>query len=167
MFCSKCGQKIEKDSKFCTSCGASIDGASKSVKKEAKSLTPEEITNRDKKVFKIVSYIGIMWLLGLFCGSKNDKKVKLHVGQGILLSLYLVAIGIVSSIFNVIIVSIFVQHSFYGYISTISTAGIVLLGLINFVLYGSYIFFMVMGIINAAKDNDKKLPIIGSLAFYK
>ena len=101
MFCKECGKKMPEDSKFCPECGTN-NSAKKTVKKETKKvtkeLTKEQIIEGDTKVFKIVSYIGILWILGLFCGSKNDSKVRFHVGQGIILTIACVAAGIVAGI---------------------------------------------------------------------
>ena len=33
------------------------------------------------KIYKVLSYIGILWLIGLLVDEKNDEKLKFHVGQ--------------------------------------------------------------------------------------
>lgn len=166
MFCSNCGNKLEEGVKFCSSCGFDISGNQK-VKKEVKPLTPEEMMEGDRKIFKIVSYIGILWILGIFCGSKNDSKVRFHVGQGIILTLGFVAVGIVSAILSAIVFAT-CQNTLFGHvIGGLNPIGTVLIVLINLVCYGAYIFYMVCGLINAVKGREKALPLIGNLAFYK
>ncbi len=49
----------------------------------------------------------------------------------------------------------------------ISLLGKVLLAIVNLAYYGACIFYIVTGIIHAAKDKEEKLPLIGNLAFYK
>ena len=125
MFCKECGKKMPEDSKFCPECG----------------------TN-NSTVFKIVSYIGILWILGLFCGSKNDSKVRFHVGQGIILTIACVAAGIVAGIINLIIVATCVEASFFGITTGVNTLGKVLLAIVNLAYYGACIFYIVTGIVH-------------------
>ena len=175
MFCKECGSKLSENAKFCSKCGASCGEvkkekttkAEKVEKKEVKALTKDEIIAGDTKVFKIVSYLGILWILGIFCGSKNDPKVRFHVGQGIILTIALVAVSIVSAILTAVIASLFTVQTWLGINVGVSGVGLFLIGLINLVWYGAYIFYVVLGIINAAKDRENKLPLIGNLAFYK
>lgn len=168
MFCKECGAKLEEGAKFCSKCGASFEQTeTKKEKKVVKELTKDEIIAGDTKIFKIVSYLGILWILGIFCGSKNDSKVRFHVGQGIILTLGFVAVSIVSGILSAIIFATCAQVSFLGVNLGLNMVGTVLLALINIACYGAYIFYVVLGIINAAKDQEKKLPLIGNLAFYK
>ncbi len=169
MFCKECGAKLSEGAKFCPKCGTKCGEVKKEKveKKQTKSLTKDEIIAGDTKVFKIVSYLGILWILGIFCGSKNDPKVRFHVGQGIILTLGLVAVSIVSAILSAIIVATCTTVSFFGISAGISGLGMFLLGLVNLVCYGAYIFYVVYGIVNAAKDKENKLPLIGNLAFYK
>lgn len=166
MFCKECGAKLEEGAKFCPSCGANCE-ETKKEKKVVKQLTKDEIIAGDTKVFKIVSYLGLLWILGLFCGSKNDPKVRFHVGQGIILTLGFVAVSIVAGILNAIIFATCAEVSFFGIPAGLNTLGMVLMALVNIACYGSYIFYVVVGIINAAKDRENKLPLIGKLAFYK
>ena len=168
MFCKKCGAKLEEGAKFCSKCGASFEQTeTKKEKKVVKELTKDEIIAGDTKIFKIVSYLGILWILGIFCGSKNDSKVRFHVGQGIILTLGFVAVSIVSGILSAIIVATCATTSFFGVNLGLNLVGIVLISIVNIACYGAYIFYVVLGIINAAKDKEKKLPLIGNLAFYK
>ena len=101
-------------------------------------------------LFSILSYIGILWLIPLLV-EKNDKVVRFHVNQGIVLFIFdiigSIAVGILSAIFV--------------FIPVISFLGVViasLFGILCFVL-------MIIGIVNAANKSEK--PIIGKFQILK
>lgn len=103
-------------------------------------------------LFSILSYIGILWLIPLLV-EKNDKVVRFHVNQGIVLFIFdiigSIAVGILSDIFV--------------FIPVISFLGVViasLFGILCFVL-------MIIGIVNAANKSEKPLPIIGKFQVLK
>lgn len=122
------------------------------------------------KVYKILSYIGILWLVGLFVKEKNDKSVRFHVGQGIILTIAGVIIAIAVSIINtVIIANIFTTtvNVFGMPVTTVSGLGVTIMSILDLAVYVFNILFMVLGIVNAAKGKDEELPFIGKFAFYK
>lgn len=103
-------------------------------------------------LFSILSYIGILWLIPLLV-EKNDKVVRFHVNQGIVLFIFdiigSIAVGILSAIFV--------------FIPVISFLGVViasLFGILCFVL-------MIIGIVNAANKSEKPSPIIGKFQILK
>lgn len=103
-------------------------------------------------LFSILSYIGILWLIPLLV-EKNDKVVRFHVNQDIVLFIFdiigSIAVGILSAIFV--------------FIPVISFLGVViasLFGILCFVL-------MIIGIVNAANKSEKPLPIIGKFQILK
>ena len=103
-------------------------------------------------LFSILSYIGILWLIPLLV-EKNDKVVRFHVNQGIVLFIFdiigSIAVGILSANFV--------------FIPVISFLGVViasLFGILCFVL-------MIIGIVNAANKSEKPLPIIGKFQILK
>lgn len=101
-------------------------------------------------LFSILSYIGILWLIPLLV-EKNDKVVRFHVNQGIVLFIFdiigSIAVGILSAIFV--------------FIPVISFLGVVIaFGILCFVL-------MIIGIVNAANKSEKPLPIIGKFQILK
>lgn len=105
-------------------------------------------------LFSILSYIGILWLIPLLV-EKNDKVVRFHVNQGIVLFIFdiigSIAVGILSAIFV--------------FIPVISFLGVViasLFGILCFVL-----MIMIIGIVNAANKSEKPLPIIGKFQILK
>ncbi|MGB9741840.1 MAG: DUF4870 domain-containing protein [candidate division WOR-3 bacterium] len=86
-----------------------------------------------------LSYIGILWLVPLLAQKENDF-CKFHVKQGIMLTIWFFAIGIVGAI------------PFIGWF-LIWPLG-VLFGLI----------LAILGIINAASGKYWKMPLLGKLA---
>lgn len=120
--------------------------------------------NSNTKIYKILSYIGILWLIGLVVPDvKDDKSVKFHVGQGMLLTIAGIGLNIVIGILNVI-VSIFVALIDVYVLSILVSA---FFG----ILYGAVsigtLVLMIMGIMNANNGKDESLPVIGKFAFYK
>lgn len=103
-------------------------------------------------LFSILSYIGILWLIPLLV-EKNDKVVRFHVNQGIVLFIFdiigSIAVGILSAIFV-----------FIPVISFLRVVIASLFGILCFVL-------MIIGIVNAANKSEKPLPIIGKFQVLK
>ncbi len=103
-------------------------------------------------LFSILSYIGILWLIPLLV-EKNDKVVRFHVNQGIVLFIFdiigSIAVGILSAIFV-----------FIPVISFLVVVIASLFGILCFVL-------MIIGIVNAANKSEKPLPIIGKFQILK
>lgn len=94
----------------------------------------------NKKVTSILAYIGILfWLIAFLAGDKEG--AKFHLNQGLVLA-----------IANIIL----------GVLAVIPIVGI-LAGIASFVVF----IFAIMGIVNAAKDEEKPLPLIGSIQILK
>ncbi len=136
--------------------------------------TKEELkySDEDIKIYKILSYVGFLWIIGLLVPYKNDKSLKFHVGQGIILSICEFVLSIsVSLINNLIIDNIFkIQVSFYGIETGVyktSALGLTISGLLNLAVAIFTISYVIIGIANVTKEKDKKLPVIGNLSFYK
>ena len=98
----------------------------------------------DNKIFNVLSYVNILWLVGLLA-KPNEQDVRFHVNQGIILSIVEVASIILSTLLAfTIIVPILMS----------------IVGLVTFV-------FAIMGIVNAFKGEQKELPIIGKFRILK
>lgn len=178
MFCSECGKKLDVNAKFCDNCGAkvgNIDIEDSNNKVNNNSNTNTNLNNNNyeqTKVYQILSYLGILWLVGLLCGYKDDADVKFHVGQGMILTISMFVISLIVGIVNqVIVFSIFKQEkTFLGYglgVYEVSKTGIT----ISVILYGLVGIFslamVIIGIKNVLDKNKKPLPVIGKFAFYK
>lgn len=119
-------------------------------------------TSSNVKLYSILSYIGILWIVGLLVKEKSDKTVRFHVGQGMLLTLLNIVIGVINRaiIGNIFSVTEYVLGVPYRTVSGLGLAIEFIFSLIPFVL-------MIIGIVNASKCKEEELPVIGKFAFYK
>ncbi len=94
----------------------------------------------DKKLTGIFAYISLIgWLIAYLAGDKEG--AKFHLNQGLVLAL----VSIACSILSVIPV----------------------IGFITWIISVVVLVFAIMGIIAAAKDEEKPLPIIGGIKILK
>ena len=150
-YCFKCGQELNDSDKFCEKCGTKQD------------ITARE--NSDKSTITFVSvlcYFNLLWLIGMLVPSlKDNPKIRFHVGQGIVLNIFSVALAVIdlllTTIFNILIA---VSPTIFGAIGVLTT-------LLSLAIAGVEIFFFVKGIINVCNDKLEPLPIIGKYSFYK
>ena len=116
------------------------------------------------KTYSILAYIGILWIIGLFVKEKDNKTLKFHVGQGMLISLLgLVGntiIRIITSILINIMKILFGKGLLFFIIS-------LMFSIILFAFVVSIFVLMVIGIVNAANNKEEELPLVGKYAFYK
>lgn len=100
----------------------------------------------NKKATGIVSYLGIIgWLIAYLAGDKEG--AKFHLNQALVLAIAQVALNILNAILGNL-------HVFI--LSTI----------ISIVMWAANVFLLVLailGIISAAKNEEKPLPVIGSI----
>lgn len=155
-FCEYCGSSISEKAEVCTNCGKYT-----SLHKE-KDTVKAKVGSKDTKIFNILSYLGILWIVGMLSDHKNDKDVRFHIGQGMLLTIVCVAVGIIN---NLIIANVFVTEVTYWYYTYKTTSGLGLF--LMSVIWLVPAALSIIGIINAAKGEEKELPIIGKYAFYK
>lgn len=101
------------------------------------------------KIFSILSYIGIFWIVGLIL-ERDDPVVRFHINQGIIKTV------VFSSLWFVI----FVVSKILAAISTILLSIVALLWLVYFLIMFVYV---ILGIINAKNEVQRPLPIIGDL----
>ncbi|MBQ9903032.1 MAG: hypothetical protein IJM51_11740 [Clostridia bacterium] len=109
--------------------------------------------NNDAKTFSYLSYVGPLFLIGLFSDIRNDPTLRFHMNQGLVLFLCEVAGMTLHSIVN----------AFLG--------GIILLNIIPSLLF----FFIglaslalsLIGIFNVASGKMNPLPIIGVVNLLK
>lgn len=115
--------------------------------------TPEiEVDSEDaskNKVFGILSYLGILWLVGFFAAS-DSRYAKFHANQGLVLFLAEIALNIVLAI--IALICGIIGHG---------------LGILSSLLYFAgelaVVGCVVFGIVYAAKGQAKELPFIGKL----
>ena len=126
----------------------------------------------NRKIYSILSYVGILWLVGMFASpEKDDPKVRFHVGQGIILSIVYAGLWIVISILTGILGSIFTTDYGFGYFGSLYRGPAPFVGIISMLLFlaltAMFIYFLVVGIMNVQNDRQKQLPFIGKYSFYK
>lgn len=96
-------------------------------------------TNSNAKLYGILAYIGILWLVGMFVQpEKDDPFVRFHVNQGIVLFIAAVLVNFLATIWGIF--------------------GILDIGV--FVLF-------ILGIVNVCRGECKPLPLIGGFVLYK
>jgi len=95
----------------------------------------------NKKVTSIFAYIGlIFWLIAFLAGDKEG--AKFHLNQGLVLC--------IAGIIN-------------GVIAVIPVVGTIVSCILSIVI----LVFCIMGIVSACKDEEKPLPLIGSIQILK
>lgn len=100
--------------------------------------------NSNSKVFSVLSYFGILWIIGLIA-APQDSFVRFHVNQGLVLFLLGIIVGAANFIF--------------GFIPVIRWIASLLLGVV-----GIFCFVLaIIGIVNAAQGKTKPLPLIGGI----
>ena len=109
MFCTKCGKEYPDG----TVCPCSQEQQAPPQQQQFQQPPPQQqqqyqqqpppvSATDNKQLFCILSYIGILWIIGLIVEpDKNDPRVKFHVGQGMLLFIIAAALSIVLSIVTV------------------------------------------------------------------
>lgn len=102
-----------------------------------------------EKIYCILAYIYILWLVGLL-SDKENRKVRFHVNQGIILSIVLFSSLIIINILSIILYSI----------APILAS---LTAFLQLTWICASIAFISIGIINVLKDNMIPLPLIGNM----
>lgn len=105
-------------------------------------MSTNEQGDGNKKLYCILSYIFILWLVGLI-QMPQDPDVKFHVNQGIVLSIGSVIVSILWAI---------------------PIIGTFILGPIGGILI---LILAIMGIIAANNGEQKELPVIGKIKILK
>lgn len=111
------------------------------TKTEEKAASGPKSDAEENKVFAILAYIGILVLVPILA-APNSKFAKYHANQGLILLIVGVILSIVGALLNLIPV---VGRVFMLVMEVI------------------WLVLMILGIVNAAKGEEKPLPIIGNL----
>ena len=169
-FCQFCGNSVD-DGAICNCPGATAEREAATQPQQNAPQQPvqpmPQTTADNSKIYKILSYIGILWLVGLFVTpEKNDPKVKFHVGQGMIVSIVGVALWIVIAIINAILGAVFGTH-LYGYLLSVPAPLAILETILSLAMWAYWVVMLIVGILNVVHDQEKPLPVIGKLAFYK
>ncbi len=161
MICPKCGKFNPDGLKFCEECGTKIEETANQNPQQTTQQQfyqpqyqqPAATTTDNTKIFSILSYLGILFLIGLIADPKNEK-LKFHVNQGCVLFIVEIVLGIAVQIVSAIV-------------SYIPAVGYLLTTLVALVVYIGLFALAIMGILNASKGEEKQLPVIGKIVIIK
>lgn len=156
--CSRCGADLEVGKAYCTFCGARVDENEQKKGNDFSNMMNSgkdfagEFDARDiveNKVFCILSYLGILFIIGLIA-QPNSKVIKFHANQGLILFLAELALGVVT-----------------GIVGVFPFIGALLAGLTGLATSVLMIGALVYQIINISEGKVKKLPVIGDITIIK
>ena len=160
MKCNSCGNEIAEGTAFCPNCGAKVEYSSEPQNEQPQSNsfdfseqlnklndTPDSTASFDSadieanKVLALLSYLGILFLVPLIA-AKDSKFARFHANQGLVMFIFELILGVVSSIpvIGLIVGAV-------GYLVTV--------------------VFIILGIVNAAGGKAKELPLIGKFKLLK
>ncbi len=104
------------------------------------------------KVYGVLSYFGILWLVGLLAG--KTEFAKFHANQGLVLFIAEVILGIVAGVVSAILMFVPVVGAIIG-------------GLVTAAVSLGSLALMIIGIVHAAQGQMKPLPVIGGIRIIK
>ncbi|MBE5925917.1 MAG: zinc ribbon domain-containing protein [Lachnospiraceae bacterium] len=156
--CSRCGADLEDGKAYCTSCGARVDESEQKKGNDFSNMMNKgkdfsgEFDARDiveNKVFCILSYLGLLFIIGLIAQPKS-KVIKFHANQGLVLFLAEMVLGVVT-----------------GVVGVLPLAGAILAGAAGLATSVLTIGALIYQIINISEGKVKKLPVIGDITIIK
>ncbi|MCL1838508.1 MAG: DUF4870 domain-containing protein [Propionibacteriaceae bacterium] len=109
---------------------------------------------QQNKMYAILAYLGILWLVSFLAGPKNSPFLKFHLNQGLVLHIC----GIGGYIAAVILSAILTAISW-----TLLTVGSLIMAAVGI----AYLVFAIMGIVNANQGKMTPLPLIGGWTLLK
>lgn len=121
---------------------------------------------RDTKLYQILSYIGVLWVISLLIPEKDDEDVKFHAGQGMVLFVFCILLNIAANIIKSIIVYPIFGYTFLG-LKTLTGFGLMLSGVLSLGVWVITIYLAIKGIMNVNAGKKEELPYIGKYVFYK
>lgn len=156
--CEKCNCQVSSAASFCPNCGSKV-------------VQSTQVSNSNIQLFKVLAYIGPLWLIGLLCKEKNDEKLKFHVGQGIMITILAVITNVINVFLRLIARFIIINDNRIfgqGYESNLTNSWATsVTSLFGLILSSIPLILMIIGIIHVAKNEEEPLPFIGEYAFYK
>lgn len=108
----------------------------------------------ESKIAAILSYFTwVGFIIAIVAGDKEDEYLKHHINQALVLTIASTAVTVVGTILRIAVSS-----------SQLLTA---LVGLIMSGASLAILAFVILGVISAAKDETKPLPLIGDIKLIK
>lgn len=123
---------------------------------------------QENKGITIASYFWILFWLPLAFNSRS-RYGRFHANQALLMLIASAAFGLVSTILQAAIRSIFVTTVSYYYVTytTTSVFGNVLAWIVGIILCLPSLGLLVLGVMNAIQGRAKELPLIGKFRIFK
>lgn len=147
MICNHCGKQVLGNVNFCDECGASLSDSER-IQASVQPTSQNSDAQQNKVVF-MLAYLGILFFLPLVT-TPNSPNGRFHANQGLVLLLTGVAGQIILSILGAVL------WRLWFVISLLST------------LWGLFLLvFMIMGMVNASRGEQKELPLIGGIRIIK
>jgi uncharacterized membrane protein len=146
MVCPNCGKLLNGESKFCDGCGSPVVSEQNNSQTNTQSAPAKQVEQENKVIF-ILSYILFFLPLVSCPGSKAGR---FHANQGLLLLITSIAGQIVVTILTKLLMSI--SWGLWTVASLIGWAWVIVV-----------LAFVVIGMINANKGEQKPLPVIGKI----
>lgn len=107
------------------------------------------------KVFGILAYIGILFLVPLFA-AKDSQYARFHTNQGLVLFIAEVILNIAAKI----VIGIFS-------VASLGLLAVPISIVLNLVVWAFNLGFMILGIANACSGEAKVLPVIGKITILR
>lgn len=150
-FCPQCGAPIEEGATACRYCRTPVNGAdTSSVSQSYSQGTVYEdrgMSGQDDvqshKLHAILAYFGVLVLIPIFA-APDSRFARFHANQGLTLLIMSIVLSIIDGII-----------------------GFFLIGFIVDILRIVIVILAIMGIVAAAKGEEKELPIIGEIRLLK
>ena len=107
------------------------------------------------KVFGILAYIGILFLVPLFA-AKDSQYARFHTNQGLVLFIAEVILNIAAKI----VIGIFS-------VASLGLLAVPISIVLNLVVWAFNLGFMILGIVHACSGEAKVLPVIGKITILR
>jgi uncharacterized membrane protein len=184
-FCRNCGQQIDDSAAVCPACGTAQQAApqqepvqqyapqqepvqqyapQQAAPQQYQQAAPQQTDPTTDKSLAWLSYFGIFLLIPMFA-RKASKFCQFHVKQGAILLVATIAYTIVAQILLAVINAVTPKQIKYFWGIPYEAPSAVY-EIFNVIFSLASIFFIVIaiiGIINAVKGEEKKLPVIGEI----
>ncbi len=190
-FCTNCGKELAEEARFCSECGKETtvtsefagnneqssnndsqntytnknnDKFKEYTKFEDRTSEFDPIDISNNKIYAVLSYLGLLVLVPIIAAPKS-KFARFHANQGLVLFIIEIAYGIARGIILAVLKTAFGISSIFAnpILSVIYSVISTVTGLISVV----FLIFAVIGIIFAASDQAKELPIISKFNILK
>ncbi len=114
-YCRNCGAELKDDDKFCASCGTKTCAEETIPEGTPSAENKSNVSFDEDKLYAMISYFGILFLLPYFFVSKKSEFLSFHINQGAVLW----------------IASLFCLIPIVGWIAYIGVIALMVMGIVN------------------------------------